>query len=86
MSSERETLGFQDQRRLEAAEGWIELGNWREANQELENISARNRAHPDVLRVRWTIYCEAGKWEGAYEIAQTISYLVPNDKTSGVYK
>ena len=68
-----------DQRHLEAAEGWVELGNWREANAELENISPRNRAHPEVLRIRWTIYCEAGKWEGAYEIAQTISNLVPDD-------
>jgi hypothetical protein len=41
-----------DQRHLEAAEGWIELGNHLEANEELENITPEHRAHPAVLEVR----------------------------------
>ena len=41
---------------LEAAEGWVELGNHLEANEELERITAENRAHPAVLGVRWQIY------------------------------
>jgi hypothetical protein len=45
-------LGLSDQRQLEAAEGWLELGNWYEANEELERISPEKRAHPFVLRVR----------------------------------
>jgi hypothetical protein len=38
---------------LQAAEGWIVLGNYAEANDELEQIAAANRAHPDVLQLRW---------------------------------
>jgi tetratricopeptide (TPR) repeat protein len=72
-------LDSQDQGYLTAAEGWLGLGNWREANAELENISAQNRAHPEVLRIRWAVYCEAKNWEGAYEIAQAISQIVPDD-------
>ena len=37
---------------LEAAVGWLELGNHLEANEELDQITASLRAHPDVLLVR----------------------------------
>jgi len=32
-------LPFPDNKHLEAAEGWLGLGNWLEANEELENIT-----------------------------------------------
>jgi ABC-type phosphate/phosphonate transport system ATPase subunit len=38
---------------LEAAAGWIQLGDYDSANEELENIRAEWRAHPDVLELRW---------------------------------
>ena len=41
-----------DELHFQAAVGWLELGNWREANEELENITPALRAHPDVLQVR----------------------------------
>jgi hypothetical protein len=31
-----------DQRHLEAAEGWVELGNYLEATEELEQITPKN--------------------------------------------
>jgi hypothetical protein len=34
------------------AQGRLGLGNWREANGELEHITPRNRTHPVVLEVR----------------------------------
>ena len=40
-------LGANDQRQLEAAEGWLELGNWSEANEELERITPE-RPHGQV--------------------------------------
>lgn len=39
-------LELHDQRHLDAAQGWLELVNHLEANEELENITAKNRAHP----------------------------------------
>ena len=41
---------------LKAAAGWIQLGGYDSANEELENIRAEWRAHPDVLDLRWFIY------------------------------
>ena len=38
-----------DKHHLEAAQCWLTLGNWKEANEEMEQITAQMRAHPDVL-------------------------------------
>jgi hypothetical protein len=62
------SLPFHDQRHLEAAQGWFELGKHLEANEELENITAENRAHPAVLEVRWQIYANVKKWDAALDI------------------
>src|SRR5580765_6856866 len=53
-----------------AAQGWLELGNHLEANEELEKIAASLRSHPDVLEVRWPISAKAGKWEVCLDLAQ----------------
>jgi predicted Zn-dependent protease len=64
---------------LSAAEGWLELGDWLEANEELELITPTMRAHPDVLEVRWEIYAKAEKWEMAAEVARGLSKMLPED-------
>lgn len=62
-----------------AAEGWLELGSWLEANEELENITPPMRGHPKVLCLRWEIYAKAGRWEMASEVGRSLSILVPDD-------
>jgi hypothetical protein len=66
-------LGSLDQRHLEAAQGWLGLGNHLEANEELEQITPEYRAHPAVLQIRWQIYAQAKKWEGALHIASALA-------------
>lgn len=66
-----------DEFHLQAAVGWIELGNWREANDELENISPQQQAHPDVLQVRCKIYSDAEKWDYLAEIANSLCMMLP---------
>ena len=77
------TLGMEfdlaDKRHLDAAEGWLELGNWQEAHEELEQITPQRREHPLVLRLRWGIYAKAGKWEMAAEIARALSEVLPGN-------
>jgi predicted Zn-dependent protease len=70
-------LGYPDKRHLDAAEGWLGLGNWSEANAEMENIAPRLRAHPEVLRVRYGIYALAKDWEQAAQIAHALAQLAP---------
>jgi hypothetical protein len=43
---------------LNAAEGWLELGNHLEAGKELDNITPEFRAHPIVLQMRWRVYSD----------------------------
>ena len=63
---------------LTAAEGWLELGNHLEANEELENITPQVRGHPDVLEIRWQIYAKESKWDAYRDIAATITKLDAN--------
>jgi hypothetical protein len=58
---------------LQAAEGWIGLGNYADANEELEQIAAANHAHPDVLQLRWRIYAAAKKWDACLDSVLTAS-------------
>ncbi len=64
---------------MKAAEGWLELGNNVEANEEWEKITASVRAHPEVLKVRWKIYAAAKKWEAALDISAALMQLAPED-------
>ena len=70
----------QDQHHLQAAEGWLGLGDWREANEELEQIQAGLRAHPDVLVVRWGVYAAAERWDVAADIARALVAKDPSAK------
>ena len=62
---------------LQAAQGWLELGNHAEANLELNNVSPSSRNHPAVLELRWQIYAVEKKWEAALEIASMMIHLAP---------
>ena len=62
---------------LDAARGWLDLGDHIQANKELEKITARLRAHPDVLELRWQINAKAKKWDACVEIAEAIVKLAP---------
>ena len=65
-------MNLHDQRQLEAARGWLGLGDWRSGNDELEEITPGVRAHPEVLLVRVEIYLKAGKPDMAQPVAQTL--------------
>jgi len=64
---------------LTAAEGWLGLGDWQSAKDELEEIAPHLRAHPDVLRMRWIVYAAARHWELAAEVTATLARLLPNE-------
>jgi hypothetical protein len=51
-----------DQMFLNAAEGWLGLGDHLAANQELEQISPELRGDPRVLDIRLQIYWKAENW------------------------
>jgi len=72
-------LDTPDSHYLNAAQGWLQLGDWNEANEELERIQPRLRSHPEVLKVRWAIYRRAEKLDSCLPIATAIRTLAPDD-------
>ena len=70
-------LGRMDTHHLTAAEGWLALGSFIEAHEELERITPRLRAHPDVLAVRWQVHAAANQWDACLDLATAITKLAP---------
>jgi hypothetical protein len=68
-------LNFYDRRCLNAAEGWLGLGDNLSANEELRHITAEMWAHPEVMWLRWQIFANAGQWEACVYIAKAVSGL-----------
>ena len=66
-----------DSLHLKAAEGWLELGNWREAIEELEQVSFGMKSHAFVLQMRCDIYKRAKKWDFAAEVALHLNERFP---------
>jgi tetratricopeptide (TPR) repeat protein len=62
---------------LQAAQGWLELGNHIEADRELDEITPELRAHPNVLLLRCEIYSHAKQWESVVTIADTLVNIAP---------
>src|SRR5664280_998989 len=71
---------------LQAAQGWLELGNHIEADAELDNITPQLRAHPAVLEVRWEIYAKAKKWDACLDIASALVQMVPDHPLGWIHR
>jgi predicted Zn-dependent protease len=69
---------------LEAAKGWIILGDLKEANRELDRITLPQQKHPDVLEVRFAIYSKARKWVVCMELAAAMLELAPDRPTAWI--
>lgn len=67
---------------LNAAIGWLELGNQEEAKAELEKLSFLVRYHPDVLLVRWKVFARSKDWPRSLDIARALVRIAP-EKPAG---
>jgi predicted Zn-dependent protease len=63
---------------LNAAEGWLELGNPVEARSELARISPATRQHTSVLELEWQISAGEKAWEAALVTARAIIRAAPH--------
>lgn len=60
-----------------AAQGWLELGNAKEALRELGLIDRAHWNHPDVLELRWQIHAAEQNWERALMVARELVHSAP---------
>ena len=63
---------------VNAALGWLELGNFTEAEAELNTLSDEWRACPEVLFVRWEIQARRKDWNAALETATALVGAAPH--------
>src|SRR5688572_21066682 len=62
---------------LIAAQGWLELGNPKEAHRELGQVPRQFWNHPDVLELRWQIHAHEQNWERALMVARELVHSDP---------
>jgi Flp pilus assembly protein TadD len=79
-------LDIGDQRKVNAAEGWLMLGNVREAKAELERLSAEGHEHPDALRVKYELAAGEERWADAYALAACLVESQPGEPTAWVWR
>ena len=66
-------------RHLNAALGYLGLGMAQEAWDELEEIEAKDRARPEVLKVRVEVCRSMQKWELMSEICNHLRKMEPDE-------
>ena len=81
-----EPLEHPDVLHLNAAQGWLELGNATEASAELEKLVPSAREHPDVLEVRWQIAVKGRRWAEALGVADAICRLAPANAVGWIHR
>ena len=71
---------------LNAAIGWVGLGNTVEARRELARIDPVLQSQPDVLEVLWSVCAKEQNWREALETAQTLLQVAPQRHSGWVYQ
>ena len=71
-------LAASDSHCLLAVEGWLELGNPREAAAEWEKLTPAGRHHPAALERRWQILAHTQSWDEAVEVAGSLITALPD--------
>ena len=79
-------LEFTDNRHLEAAKGWLELGNHLEAAAELEKIELVEHGRPEVLEIRAKIHGLAGRFDEAVNVLNYLVELAPDTRITAYYE
>ena len=64
---------------VQAAEGWLGLGDVESATSELREISPGERTHPAVLSVRYEIYSKTKQWDMATDVASELIKMLPEE-------
>ncbi len=71
---------------LNAVEGWLGLGNLREAELEFANLPSSLMSHPEVLRVRYHLEEKRREWDKAAETAKQLCQIVPESPFGWIHQ
>jgi len=79
-------LPAEAQRHVDAADGWLSLGNHVEASAELGKVQSKNGRHPDVLQARWLVCAKAEKWDVCLDLATAITQVAPERRLGWLHR
>jgi len=71
---------------LNAAQGWLELGNPAEAAAELDRIAPTIQRHPEVLETRWQVYAKSQKWQQCVEVGSQLVESAPKSSSGWIHR
>ena len=73
------------QKSILAAQGYHELGLWREAWRELDGLSDAAQHRPDVLEMRILILINEQKWKEALNLSRQLAEVAPEEEGGWVH-
>jgi Flp pilus assembly protein TadD len=73
-----------DTHHVNAAIGWLGLGDATAAAGELANIPHERASHPDVLEVCWQVFAHQRMWDVALTTAEALVRLAPGRSTGWI--
>ncbi len=71
---------------LNAATGWLMLGNAVEARTEFQQIRAGLREHPLILEFEWRLLAAEKRWLDAVESGERLLLVCPDDANAWVHR
>ena len=63
---------------LLAAQGWVELGDYASAIEELKLIDSEFSSHPMVLMAWWHAHAKALRWDVCIDVARALTEVCPD--------
>lgn len=79
-------MGFTltDQKHIEYAAGYLELGMFSEASKCLKEISEENQDRPEILELKLAVFFETEEWNHAVRLAVQLQMIQPDNPTWAV--
>jgi Flp pilus assembly protein TadD len=77
-------LEYPDLHHLNAAVGWLELGDVTETREELAKISTVRLEHPEVLAVRWHLHSVEKDWIAALQVSRRHLLVEPESAVAWI--
>jgi hypothetical protein len=75
-----------DKHHIEAAEGWLHLGDWEEGRREILSVSPAARAHPEVVRVMLQFMMARQQWQAVAEGGLVLCLIAPQSPDGWFYR
>ena len=79
-------LDFTSAHQLNAVLGWLELGNFREAREELNRMGPKEQERADLLEVRWVLDARQEDWPAALQTAERLLRVAPENSAGWLHR